>query len=268
VQTPEGSRAAGILEAFTNELDLAWQRYLEAGGFPRAVFEHERRGAVSEMFLRELESWLTADVEPAAGQDSVALLMTELQNRTAAPLNVRNLAETLGLSRSYLTARLNRAVSTFAGIWCHQVDERGHRVVGAQSKLYLLDPVLGWLGHHLRPGVPSPDYTRLTEAVLGVTVARVVEAYDPGRWLAGDTIGYARTAGGAEIDLAPVPVSGPRGAEETTPIEVKWVSARWRSAGRAIERKYGHGIVATKSVTVCDGRVWAVPAPVLSLILT
>jgi hypothetical protein len=268
VQTPEGSRAAGILEAFTNELDLAWQRYLEAGGFPRAVFEHERRGAVSEMFLRELESWLTADVEPAAGQDSVALLMAELQNRTAAPLNVRNLAETLGLSRSYLRARLNRAVSTFAGIWCHQVDDRGHRVVGAQSKLYLLDPVLGWLGHHLRPAVPSPDYTRLTEAVLGVTVARVVEAYDPGRWLAGDTIGYARTAGGAEIDLAPVPVSGPRGAEETTPIEVKWVSARWRSAGRAIERKYGHGIVATKSVTVCDGRVWAVPAPVLSLILT
>jgi hypothetical protein len=267
VQTSEVRRAVGILETFTNELDLAWQRYLEAGGFPRAVFEHQRRGTVSETFLRELESWLTADVDPTAAQDSVALFVAELQNRTASPLNVRNMAETLGLSRSYLTVRLNRAVSTFAAMWCHRVDDRGHRVAGAQSKLYLVDPILGWLGHHLRPGVPSPDYTQLTEAVMGVTVARVVETYNPGRWLAGDTIGYARTAGGAEVDLAPVPISGPSGAEETTPIEVKW-SARWRPAGHAIERKYGRGIVATKSVTACDGRVWAVPAPVLSLLLT
>lgn len=268
LRAPEAAEAVGVLEAFTNELDLAWQRYLEAGGFPRAVFEHQRNGAVSYLFLRELESWLTAHVDPTAPQESVALLTAELEGRASSPLNVRGTAEALGLSRSYLGTRLNRVVSTFAGLWCHQVDERGRQVTGAQSKLYLVDPLLGWLGHHLRPGVPAPDYTRLTEAALGVAAARAVERHSPGRWLAGDTIGYARTAGGSEVDLAPVPVIGPTGTETTTPVEVKWVSSGWRPAARAIERRYRRGIVATKNVTDCAAAAWALPAPVVSLLLT
>lgn len=268
LQTREAADAASVLEAFTNELDLAWQRYLEAGGFPRAVFEHHRHGAVSQLFLHELESWLTADVDPGAPQESVALLMAALQDRASAPLNLRSLAQSLGFSRSYLGTRLGRVVSTFAGLWCHQVDDHGRRVAGAQSKLYLTDPLLGWLGHHLRPGVSPPDYTRLSEAVLGVALARVLEAHGPGRWLAGDTVGYARTSGGGEVDLAPVPVTGPGGAETTPPIEVKWVPAGWRPAARGLERRYGHGIVATKAATDCQGSVWALPAPAVSLLLS
>lgn len=268
LQTPAAADAVAVLEAFTNELDLAWQRYLEAGGFPRAVFEHHRHGLVSEIFLRELESWLSADVDPAAPQESVALLMAELQDRSTSPLNVRGMAAALGVSRSYLTTRLNRVVSTFAGLWCHQVDDHGRRVTGAQAKLYLADPLLGWLGHHLRPGSPPPDYSRITEAAMGVAVARVIERRSPGRLLAGDAIGYTRTLGGGEVDLAPVPVAGPTGTEVTTPMEVKWVSSGWRPAARAIERKYGRGVVATKTVTDLGSPVWAVPAPVLSLLLT
>ncbi|QSB13543.1 ATP-binding protein [Natronosporangium hydrolyticum] len=268
VQTPEAADAAGLLETFTNELDLAWQRYLEAGGFPRAVFEHHRHGSVSTVFLRELESWLTADVDPSAPQESVALLLGEVQQRSSSPLNVRSLAETLGLSRSYLATRLNRIVSTFAGLWCHQVDEQGRRVGGAQSKLYLVDPLLAWLGHYLRAGLPVPDFTHLTEASLAVTVARVVEAHSPGRWLAGDTVGYARTASGAEVDVAAVPINGPAGGEQTPPLEVKWVPSGWRPAAAGLARKCGRGIVATKTATDYSGPVWALPAPVVSLLLS
>jgi uncharacterized protein len=267
LQTQATADAAAVLEAFTSELDLAWQRYLEAGGFPRAVFEHHRRGAVSPLFLHELEAWLTADVDPTAPQDSVALLMAELQDRTGSPLNVRAVAQARGVSRTQLTTRLHRVVSTFAGLWCHQVDNLGRRVAGAQSKLYLLDPVLGWLGHQLRPGIPMPDFTKLTETVLAGCIARIVEHHTPGRWLAGDTVGYARTAGGGEVDLAPVPITGPAGDERTTPIEVKWISSGWRPAGRALERRYERGIVATKTITDLSGQVWALPAPALSLML-
>lgn len=267
VQTDEVVDAVSALEAFTNELDLAWQRFLEAGGFPRAVFEHSQHGEVSDLFLREIEAWLTADVDPASPQDSVALLMSELQERATSPLNIRGMAEALGLSRSFLTTRLNRVVSTFAGLWSHQVDDSGRRVSGAQSKLYPIDPLLGWLGHRLRAGAPAPDYTRLTEAALAVTVARVIEENGSGRWLAGDTVGYARTAGGSEVDLAPVPIAGPTGAEMTPPIEVKWVAAGWRPAANALARRYGRGIVATKTATDVSGQVWALPAPALSLLL-
>jgi uncharacterized protein len=266
LQSSAAAEAVRLLEVFTNDLDLAWQRYLECGGFPRAVFEHHRQGAVSSQFLHELEAWLAADVEPDAPQESTSLLISDLAERATSPLNVRAMAEGLGVSRSYLTARLHRVVSTFAAIWCHQMDDRGRRVAGAQSKLYPLDPLLGWLGQHLRPGTPPPAYPLLTETTIGVTVARAIERHSPGRWLAGDTIGYARTGGGGEIDLAPVPVSGPNGDETTPPIEVKWVSSGWRSAARAVERRHGCGLVTTKVTTDLDGRVWALPAPVLSLL--
>lgn len=107
----------------------------------------------------------------------------------------------------------------------------------------------------------------LTEAVLGVQLARVVEQHSPGRWLAGDTIGYARTGGGGEIDLVPIPLPGPAGTEATPPLEVRWVSSGWRAAARSIRARYGRGIVATKTVTDCNGPVWALPAPVVSLLL-
>jgi hypothetical protein len=60
-------------------------------------------------------------------------------------------------------------------------------------------PLLAWLGHHLRPGTAQPDYTALTEAALGISLARMIEQHSPGRWLAGDSIGYSRTAGGSEV---------------------------------------------------------------------
>lgn len=267
LQTSDSREAAALLEPFVNELDLAWQRYLECGGFPRAAFEYERQGGVSSLFLRELEAWLTADVDPDGPQDSVALLMAELTARSASPLNVRGLAESLGVSRLFLRTRLNRVVSTFAALWCHQVDDRGRRIAGAQSKLYPVDPLIGWLGHHLRSGAAAPDYTRLTESTLGGTLARTIERHDPGRWLAGDTVGYARTAGGGEVDFAPVPVTTPTGPAHTAPVEVKWVPSGWRQAARGLEQRYGHGVMATKSALDREGAVWALPAPVLSLLL-
>lgn len=70
-----------------------------------------------------------------------------------------------------------------------------------------------------------------------------------------------------EVDFAPVPVTGVTGSQVTVPVEVKWVSSGWRQAARALERRYGRGVVATKTVTDCGGTVWAVPVPTLSLLL-
>lgn len=73
------------LEPFIDELDLAWQAYLAWGGFPRAVAEYHRTGAVSEAFLRDLAAWLHRDVDPAAAEDSVPRLVAELQERSTRP---------------------------------------------------------------------------------------------------------------------------------------------------------------------------------------
>jgi hypothetical protein len=35
---------------FVDDFDLAWQRFLESGGFPRAVGEYHRTGEISPEF--------------------------------------------------------------------------------------------------------------------------------------------------------------------------------------------------------------------------
>jgi hypothetical protein len=267
LQSDDVATRLASLDPIVDALDLAWQRYLESGGFPRAVAEYHRDGAVSPAFMESLASWLTADVEPAAPPDSVALLIAELHDRCAAPLNVRATASALGYSRDQMTARLSRLVRSYAGIWCHQVDDRGRRIAKAQGKFYLTDPVLNWLGHRLRPGVTQPDFTRLTEAAIGIALARAIAAGRLDRWSAGDTIGYSKTDSRKEIDFAPVAVATAGGQQMTKAVEAKWVTDGWRSEARAIEGKYRSGIVATKNILDLSYPAWAVPAPVIALLL-
>lgn len=261
-------RAIEGLEIFIDDLDLAWQAYLTSGGFPRAVTEYHRQDQVSDAFLHDLEAWLHRDVDPDASEDSVPKLLGALEQRCTSPLNRTDLAQDLGYAtRQVLDRRLARLVHALAALWCHQIDGSGERVPGAQSKLYLADPLLAWVGPRLRSGISHPDFTRLTELALGATLGRVVDRLESGRWLADDTIGYVRTGKGNEIDLGPVSVRSPSGSTATVPVESKWVSAGWRSEAKTIEGKFGHGVVATRSILDLEHKSWAVPAPVLALLL-
>ncbi|WP_022900744.1 ATP-binding protein [Humibacter albus] len=265
----EDARAAlDALQFVVDDLDLAWQDYLTCGGFPRAVFEHTRAGAVSDGYARDLHAWLRRDVDPDAPINTTTTLLRGVGDRMSAPINLTQSASDLGYAnRPTFTARVERLISTHAALRCNQVRDRGERVVGAHYKLYLTDPLLSWIPSIISPGLPVPDYTRLTEAALGVTLARAIEALDEGRWLSDDAIGYARTESNNEVDFAPVrvPVAGTHSL--TVPIEAKWVDAGWRGEARVIDGKYGRGILATKSVLDTDGGVWAVPAPLVALLL-
>ena len=268
LQGEAARRTVEPLELFIDELDLAWQSYMTSGGFPRAVAQHHRNGEVSEAFVRDLAAWLHRDVDPQAGEDSVPRLLSELERRCASPLNRRSLAEDLGYgSRQTADLRLTRLVSSYAAIWCHQVDGVGRRVAGAQSKLYLCDPLLAWIGPRLRAGIASPDFSRLTEASIGVALARAIDEIEPGRWDDSDSIGYLRTGSGNEIDFAPIPIGSPSGTRKAPPIESKWVSSGWRAEAKVVEGKFAAGVVATRTVLDTSHPAWAVPAPLVALLL-
>ncbi|MGO9559400.1 MAG: AAA family ATPase [Acidimicrobiales bacterium] len=267
LQDREAREAVREIEFFVDELDLAWQAFLTTGGFPRAVAEYHRQGEVSDAFLQDLASWLHRDVDPDAPPDSVPRILSEVERRQTSALNRKQFAQDLDYtSRQNFDLRLNRLVRSFASIWCHQVDESGDRVPGAQSKLYLTDPLLAWIGPRLRGGLPAPDFTRLTESCIGVAIARSMDVREPGRWMADDSIGYLRTGHG-EIDFAPVPVLGPAGTLRTVPVESKWVSTGWRSEARTMEAKFSAGVVATRAIVNFEHPAWAIPAPALALVL-
>jgi predicted AAA+ superfamily ATPase len=268
LQSDEGRTVAEEVELASDDIDLAWQAYLMSGGFPRAVAEHTREGQVSESFFADLAAWLHRDVDHDSPPDSIPRLLSELQRRSTSPLNRRHTAEELGYPNAQtFDLRLSRLARSFAGLWCHQITDAGGRIPGAQSKFYLTDPLLGWLGHRLRAGQPEPTMTSLTEAALATALALAIDHAEPGRWTTSDTIGYARTGKGNEVDLAPVPVPSAGSVERTTPVEAKWVSQGWRAEARVVEGKYSGGILATKNITDLRHPSWAIPAPVVALML-
>ncbi|MGH9011735.1 MAG: hypothetical protein ACRDYF_18095 [Acidimicrobiia bacterium] len=59
----------------------------------------------------------------------------------------------------------------------------------------------------------------------------------------------------------------PTGARRSVAIEAKWVDDGWRSEAKVVENKYKAGVLATKSVLNLDHLSWAVPAPVVALLL-
>ncbi len=251
---------------FVDDFDLAWQAYLTTGGFPRAVAEHSQLGAVTDSFIADLEAWLHRDVEPAASPESVPLLLNALATRSSSPFSVSSAAQELSYGKGVLDLRLRRLIASHALVRCPR-REAGQIVPGAQAKYYLADPILSWLPSRRRSGLPAPDMTQLTESIIGVTQARAIDVIDEGRLPHGDTIGYVRTSNDKEIDLGPVVVPTSTGAGMTVPLESKWVDHGRKSEARTISAKFDAGILATKSVLDLEGRVWAVPAPLVALML-
>lgn len=102
---------------------------------------------------------------------------------------------------------------------------------------------------------------------IAVALAQAIDELEEGRWVSGDTVGYVRTGGGKEIDLGPTHVPTSAGTELTVPIEGKWVDSGWRAEAQVVEKKYGRGVLATKSILDMANPAWAIPAPLLALLL-
>ncbi|MDA8197765.1 MAG: hypothetical protein M0019_11240 [Actinomycetota bacterium] len=156
---------------------------------------------------------------------------------------------------------------SYAVLWCHQIDADGNRKSGSQSKIYLADCLLAWIGSRLRSAIAFPNFTRLTEAALAAAIDRAVDDLKAGRWESDDAIGYLRTGGGKEIDFSKVPIPSPSGVMLSVPIETKWVTTGWRSEAKTIEGYFSSGVVATRTVIDTTKPAWAIPAPIVDLLL-
>ena len=256
------------LAFLVDDYDLAWQEYMRSGGFPRAVYEVLENGAISPSYAKDLEAWLVSDVGEVDSPASIPLTLAALAQRATSPLNLTRTAQELHFSgRGQFTRMIQRLISTFALVECPQRDSHGAWVKNAQAKYYLADPVLAWLPSRLRAGLPEPDFTALTEMALGTALAYAIDDVEEGRLVTNDTVGYLRTSSGNEVDFVPVSIATPDRAEETTPLESKWVAKGWKAKARTISSAFGHGILATRNILDTTGAVWAVPAPLVAMLI-
>lgn len=265
--SPHTKKITESMAPLIDTLDLAWQRYLDAGGFPRAVADMISNGAVSPTFVADLLTWLVGDVDPEAPAESVVALLSAIERRTASPFEVTSTAESLSTTRKRLDVRIERLVMSFGALWCRQGDGEGVEVAGGRPKLYLADPLLAQMPNLRDPSFSPPDFTRSTEAVLATELARAVDRLHPDRYAEGRAVQYTRTGGGKEVDFAPVSLRVGGQLTVSIPIEGKWVSHNWRSEALVMRGRFNRGVLATKDILDTTGDVWAIPAPMVALLL-
>lgn len=259
-----GVRAAGFLDdafPWLDDLLAAWEAWLVVGGFPDCVDDYLRHGEVLPARTEMLWNIVRGDAlrAPHLTEPQTLQFLLKLTAGLASPLNMSALARDVGVSMSVAKARWNDLVTTFLA-WPCFLEDRGAPKLRAQHKGYFLDPALARLAavRADRANVP-PDLTLLSEQQLGVTLARRFEHDDPGSFLRFDSVMFARTSTKAEVDFV---CSG-----EAVPIESKYVDGTWKRAAQTLRARFGRGIVATRSVLALDGDVWAVPAPLVALLI-
>ena len=261
LQDPSTANALDSVAFDLDGYDLAWQDYLTCGGFPRAVAEHTRTGAVSTAYLNDLRSWLRADVDPDRPQDSVPRLLDGISQRATSPLNITAASTALGYpSRDIFVRRLNRLVSSHAAIWCPR--REGEQVVAGRPGQAVPDrPATG------RPPLTTPDRPARTRHDQADR--------DDDRRGAGprDRRPRGRPLGNRRHHRLRADIRRPRGRPRAghgpvgqrpgrhRPPGIQVGRARLEGEARTIDAKFGRGILATKSVLDTTGHIWAVPAP-------
>ncbi len=99
VHSSEGQSAVWELEPFIGELDDVWQLFLDVGGFPQAVSEFVRSGAVSDALVCDLLDVVQGDIvrNTRLSELEALALLDRLTQNICSPINLTSVATDVGL---------------------------------------------------------------------------------------------------------------------------------------------------------------------------
>lgn len=244
------------LAVFSDEIAGAWERFLDIGGFPRAVADAKNGVDVGKSTARGIWNILTGDVlhvGQMSDRDVKALLIKLVEGMTS-PLNVTKITSNLAIgSRNTVLDRIDRLCASFY-MWRVSVSHDGTTPVdGGQDKLYAIDPLVARLPSLRDRRVGAPDATKLSEQQIGVALLHSVLPEGLDAVLDEDALLVWRNPGsGAEIDFV--------GPNLPVPVESKYVSRQWKRETQAIRDNYGRGLFLTRDALDVGEDVWAVPS--------
>jgi predicted AAA+ superfamily ATPase len=260
--TSPAAHAIGELEPWSNALDDAWQLYLAVGGFPRAVGEFVRDGAVGRGFVDGL--WHVIAGDAIRGSDvteaHVAALLSRLAANLGSPVNATAIATDVGLRDSdRVNARIDDLATAFLAWRCYRA-RAGRPNPAAQRKVYFVDPLVAQLVHLRSAATPAPDPSVLSEQQIGLLLARATSLGRPSTFIESDAVMYERTSTGAEIDFV--------GPSLALPFESKYEDKPWKRATLTMRARHGRGVLVTRTpLALDDSQVWAVPAGILAWLI-
>jgi uncharacterized protein len=249
--------AYAALLPWLDDLVRAWELYLAYGGFPVAVAAARAGTRVPDWFVEDMFNVVFRDTF-ATSRLSVTTTMA-LLGRVAegmgAPANLNAIARDVGVAPDVVARHVGYLRNAYL-LWpCPQKAERTWTArLGAQDKLYAVDPLVGRLPHLRNQAHRDPDPTVLTEMQIGMSVHRA--AYAAGTpWADDQFLFYVRTPTRKEIDFVGEPLAG-------VALEGKYTEGgRWKGESTTVETSAWDGILVTRNVLDCTSPgAWAVPA--------
>lgn len=262
-QTRQAEQAVHELEPWVATLDDAWQLFLEVGGFPRAVGEFVRDGAVQAGFIQGLWHVVSGDAlrRTTMSETEVTALLERVVQNLCSPINASQMATDVGLrGGERVNERVNDLVTNFLAWRCYRV-KGGVPNPAAQRKVYFIDPLIARLAHSRNPRLTIPNASKINEQQIGLALTRSVSHAEPAAFIEADRVMYERTETGAEIDFV--------GPELGVPFECKYSDATWRREAQTMSARYGKGVLVTRTpLTLGDDEpVWAIPSGLVAWLL-
>jgi predicted AAA+ superfamily ATPase len=239
--------------------------YLVTGGFPEALSDFLRTQAVTEPTIRVL--WETAAGDLSRwGRDRMTAfgLLDRIVRSAGSPVSWNSLAEDIDVA-SYKTAQeyVQLLADAFLLLQIHHWDTgRGRISPKKQKKIYPADPLLAFIPSLLRPGAAAPEVPRMIESLVAMTLFRTEETAPVEAMGLPRALHYSRNAAGNEIDFLV------RSAGASLPVEVAWGEPpRKGKTIESIKRRFGRGILVTRSTFEPDADVRQVPASLFCALL-
>lgn len=249
------------IEPFWARLDDAWQLYLSIGGYPSAVNDFLRHGAVQPGFVQALWDVVRGDAirSTSMSDTEVLALLDRLAQGMTNPVNASSVATDVGLSGGeFVNARIADLAANILVWRAHRMND-GVPNTAAQRKMYFTDPLLTHLAHQRNPHHPEVDSSKVHEQQIGLALARALERDGHPSFFDDGGVMYERTPTGAEIDFA--------GPELSVPFECKYIDNKWRQEALTMRSRYGSGVMATRSVFNLDGTIKAIPGAIVAWLL-
>jgi predicted AAA+ superfamily ATPase len=254
------------LDAHTDTLTIAWQAFIEVGGYPQAVADWCTQSRIDEATWRALwevvrgEALTKGFTEPA-----LLAVLSGLSERIASHVVQQTLAADADLQPAALSDRIDALVQSFVLWRCPAGGTNRLPDLARRQKYYFIDSLPARLAELVHGSTPV-DVSRITEQQLGVQLLQWNERVRPGSTRTSGWITHHRTERN-EVDFAGR--CADNGAPMTA-IESKYSSSSWRRDALTLRNSLGGGLLATRDVLDIEREepVWAVPVGMIAWALT
>lgn len=261
LSTPSAAAAIDALIPWLHELIVRWETYLDVGGYPAAVSGWKTDREVPASFIDSLWHAIRGEIIPDVMLTEVqtARLCAELALALTTPVSITAVANAIGITRDALATRWRHLERCYQ-IWPLYREDGMRPRLRARNKYYFSDPLLARIGAryaHMQP----PDLTMLNEQQIGLALLRNLGRRDHVHPVAHDRMLFYRSRTNAEIDFVSPEF-------KTLAFESKYVDANWGRELQTIKASGWYGILATRSGIDRGPTAWALPSPVVALLLS